>query len=224
MDKIIEVIKKFKNLVVVLFFLLGSLLILLGVTKDLNLPTLNQLTPDANFRWTCLVLGILCLIVSLFILYRPPYESDGTISKPDNIRGPVPEEFTMSYSRRRALLSINQEKILTHLVHAGSGGKFIPQEDIEKVFGQYGSGLLYRLEHLRLLGFLTRHKLGQDVEGNNRFAYALSSDFIKEVGDLDQLSLVGPQKSFGKPMTYGSQNPGDKGNNATGSKRDKKKK
>src|SRR3989304_2033779 len=123
MAQLIELIKRFRNLVVALFFLLGALLVLLGVTEDLNLPILNQLAPDANFRWASLTLGALCLIASLFILYRPPNESEQLTHKPDNIIGTIPEELTMSYSRRQALLSIRQAEILTYVAHAGHGGK-----------------------------------------------------------------------------------------------------
>jgi hypothetical protein len=224
MAQIIELIKKFRNLVVALFFLLGALLVLLGVTEDLNLPILNQLALDANFRWACLTLGVLCLIASLFILYRPPNESEQVAHKANNIIGTIPDELTMSYSRRLALLSPRQAEILTYLVHAGEGGQFITQDMIEKAFSQYGDGLLYRLEHLRLLGFLVRHKLGHNVETSKRFAYSISPDYLKEIGDFEQLSLVGAYKSAKKRIAYGSQGPRDNlDSKNTTSKKEKKK-
>jgi hypothetical protein len=59
-----------------LFYVLGALLLLLGVSNGFNLPVLNQVASDPNFRWVCVVLGVLGFAFGTFIYYRPPKNSD----------------------------------------------------------------------------------------------------------------------------------------------------
>jgi hypothetical protein len=75
---------KFKHPLSPMFFFLGMLLILLGVSNGLSLPILNQLASDPNFRWACLVLGVLCFVASLFIFYHPPKVADASSSIADD--------------------------------------------------------------------------------------------------------------------------------------------
>lgn len=85
MEKIAEwLTSKFKHPLSPLFFFLGMLLVLLGVSNGLSLPILNQLASDPNFRWACLVLGVLCLVASIFIFYHPPEVADGGSSITDD--------------------------------------------------------------------------------------------------------------------------------------------
>jgi hypothetical protein len=210
MEKFTELMtSKFKHPLSPMFFFLGVLLVLLGVSNGLSLPILNQLASDANFRWACLALGILCLIASIFIFYHPPKEFEESTRKPSGAIGTIPEELTMTFSRRRAILSIKQGEILAYLIHKGYGGELITQDVIEKAFSQYGSGLLYRLEHLRLLGFLVRQKVGKDANGNERFAYALSPNYLKEIGDPKEFAQVSMTHQFNidGDTIIGSQGP-----------------
>jgi hypothetical protein len=67
---------KFEHPLSPMFFFLGALLSLLGVSNGLNLPVLNQVVSDANSRWVCLGLGVLCLVTSIFIYYLSPGKSN----------------------------------------------------------------------------------------------------------------------------------------------------
>ena len=210
MEKFTEMItSKFKHPLSPMFFFLGVLLVLLGVSNGLNLPVLNKLTSDVNFRWACSALGVLCLIASIIIFYLPPKEFDESPRKTSGVIGTIPKELMMTFSRRRAMLSIKQGEILAYLTHKGYGGELISQDVIEKEFSQYGSGLLYRLEHLRLLGFLVRQKVGKDANGNERFAYTLSPDYLKEIGDPKEFAQVSmtQQLNIGGDIIIGSQIP-----------------
>jgi len=75
---------KFEHPLSPMFFFLGALLLLLGVSNGLNLPVLNQVASDANLRWVCLVLGVLCFVVSIFVYYQPPKDSDKSKQKANN--------------------------------------------------------------------------------------------------------------------------------------------
>jgi hypothetical protein len=55
----------------ILFFFLGTLLLLLGVTTGLQVPVLKQLTPDLNYRWASIVLGCTFLLLATRIYYMP---------------------------------------------------------------------------------------------------------------------------------------------------------
>jgi hypothetical protein len=182
---------KFEHPLSPMFFFLGALLLLLGVSNGLKLPVIDQLASDANFRWVCLVLGVICFGLSIFIYYRPPKDSDKSKKKANDLIETLPEEWKMSFSGRRGALSANQDEILTYIIHNGYRGELIGQDVIQEIFMQYGGNeLLYRLEHLRLLGFLKRQKIGKDTNGNERFVYALSPDFIKEIGDPKSFAEV----------------------------------
>lgn len=79
MDKFTDwITSKFKHPLSPMFFFLGVLLVLLGVSNGISLPVFNQLASNPNFRWACLVLGVLCFIASVFIFYSPPKVDDGS--------------------------------------------------------------------------------------------------------------------------------------------------
>jgi hypothetical protein len=65
------VTSKFEQPLPLLFFLLGALLLLLGVTTGLEVPMLKQLTPDGNYRWVSIVLGCVFLFVATLIYSMP---------------------------------------------------------------------------------------------------------------------------------------------------------
>lgn len=192
-----------------MFFFLGVLLVLLGIGNSLNLPILNQITSDMNFKWTSLILGILCLFVSVIIFYRPPKESEASMSKKGDAIGQIPEELKMTFTQRRALLSVKQGEILAFLTLKGYDGQLITQEVIQATFSRYGYGLFYRLEHLRLLGFLIHQKIGKDLDENELVAYKLSPDYLKELGDPKEFAKLLANKQFnvGNDITVGSQRP-----------------
>jgi len=73
MGKFIEwVTSKFQHPLSLLFFLLGSLLLLLGITTGLEVPLLKQLTPDVHYRWVSLALGWGFVLLAIAVYYVPP--------------------------------------------------------------------------------------------------------------------------------------------------------
>jgi len=171
--------EKFQHPLVVLFFFLGALLIILGVSNGVKLPGLDTVNLDASFRTTALILGCVFCLFSVGMYYRPPKDI-----KPKNQSiTPLPKELTLSFAARREALSDQQAAILRFLIRTGLDGQYISMETIKKKFRQYSTGeLVYRLEHLRLLGFLSSLKIRQNADGSERVIYKLSEEYIRELG------------------------------------------
>jgi H-type lectin domain len=74
MEKLIDWLTEKHHGISLLSFILGALLLLLGVTTGIELPLLKQLAPDASFRLVSLGLGFLFVILAMAMLvyYVPP--------------------------------------------------------------------------------------------------------------------------------------------------------
>lgn len=95
-----------------------------------------------------------------------------------------PREYSLSYSARREALTQTQGFILKYFSNKSFAGQYISQDTLETQFSQFrASELFYRLEHLRLLGFLDSQKTGQNQDGADRFSYRLSEGYRKEIGN-----------------------------------------
>ncbi len=190
MEKITEwLTSKFQHPLSPLFFVFGALLILLGVSTGFNIPALSQITSDPNFRWASLIIGCICCIIAILLYYRPPKSSQQSMSGSNVIS--LAEELTLNFNGRRATLSETQGEILNFIVKNGFDGAYISQDTLTSKFNQYSKGeLLYRLEHLRLLGFLERQKFGKDKDGDDHMTYRLSSTYQKELGNPEVIRKV----------------------------------
>ncbi len=171
---------KFRHPLSLLFFTLGALLILIGVTTSLEVPVLQQVVPDVNFKWVSIVLGIVSVAVAVFLYYRPPVES----SSLETVRGTfIPGELTKNFTSRRISISQSQARFLRFAEFEGHSGSPVSQDRFEDKFNQYSkSEIYYRLEHLRLLGFLEKDAIGTDSHGFARFTYRLSPAYRDELG------------------------------------------
>ncbi len=188
MDKFIEwVTSKFQHPFSLLFFLLGAVLLLLGLTTGLNVPGLQQLVPDVNFRWIALVLGAILLLGSVLLYYRPPSPAKAA---PSNSAMPVtPEELRQSFAARVDALTEPQRQLLSFVRREGLGRRFVSQDTVEARFNQWSKAeLYYRLEHLRLLGFLERQRIGTNEQGFDRFTYRISAAYQEELGDTEPVA------------------------------------
>src|SRR5438045_3152422 len=64
-------IAKFQQPLPLLFFMLGAVLLLLGVTTGVDLPVLKKLTPEIRYRWISLALGAVFLLSAILLYYFP---------------------------------------------------------------------------------------------------------------------------------------------------------
>jgi DNA-binding HxlR family transcriptional regulator len=197
MEKFSEwITSKFRHPLSPMFFFLGIVLVIIGVSNGIKLPILSQVASTPELRWVNIILGVFCWIISIFIYYRPPQE-EGKINEVNiidditdklltnkNIIGDVPDELFMNMTARRALLGQVQGVILTFLIEECYRGNKIIQNKIEKRFPEINTNeLVYRLEHLRLLGFLRRETAGEDDNGKEKYYYGLSEYYLSEIDD-----------------------------------------
>ena len=101
---------------------------------------------------------------------------------------PNPPEILFSYSKRLAILSLKQKALLDYFVTNGLSGEIISISVISTNFPEFSIGeTLYRLEHLRFLGFIDHVKLdtesSDDEYGN--FAFTTTSAYRTELGGDD---------------------------------------
>ena len=176
--------ERFQHPLSLLFFILGALLILIGVTTGLEVPLLKQLAPDVDFRWVSLAIGLVFALLSVLIYYRPPKSTKVSHTVP--LSSAVSDEAMSKFSVRKSLLSDSQGHILSFFEKESldrSFNSYIDQTTLEGRFAQYGKAeLFYRLEYLRLIGFLEGQALGKDIYGIDRFLYRLSSAYAEELG------------------------------------------
>jgi hypothetical protein len=111
----------------------------------------------------------------------------------------VPDDLRQSFTARLANAGSTQREVLRHIEKATAAtGTTISQHDIEKRFNKGGTESYYRLEQLRLLGFITK-------EGGARtgFAYRLAPDYRRELGLPEIVVGLALASRRGKKLTFG---------------------
>lgn len=185
MERIIQwLTDKFQHPLSLLFFVLGAVLIILGISNDLNLPGLNQIIPNSDFRYISVAIGCVSCLLSILIYYNPPREASEKLSKEPNKQFQlIPKEFSLTFLERREALSKQQEAILKYIVNNIYFGQSVSQDTLEKVFNNYSkSELFYRLEHLCLLNFLEKQRIGTNDSGADRYSYRISKEYSLALG------------------------------------------
>jgi len=178
MEKIIDwLTEKFSSPLSLLFFVLGALLLLLGLSTGFEIPYLEKHLSSANgYQGASLILGGVCLLLALFIYYKPPQKK--TQDK-DISREMREDEFPSSFFARKDLVSKTQKKLLEYIEKHDS----ILFLDLQNEFNRLGmKELFYRLEQLRLMGFVEKDKIGNpDTKTVGTQVYHLSEKYKKEI-------------------------------------------
>jgi len=176
MDKVIEwLTQKFSHPLTLLFFLLGVVLLLLGLTTGFEIPVLQQVAPALEYQGVSLVLGVICLMFSLVVYYKPPPKKQSDY-KSRNEKTTI--ELPVSFFARKALISKTQ----TELLHFIENQKSTLISDIQIIFTDIATKeLFYRLEQLRLLGFIEKKTIGQHNSTTNTQVYYLSKKYQAEI-------------------------------------------
>ena len=91
--------------------------------------------------------------------------------------------FRAGFAAKLARIGAKQGLLLDHLARRSQGSRYLSLEDPNgKVEGTGdGNELYYRLEQLRLLGFLDRSNQG-DVDGQPSFGWKLYERYRAEIG------------------------------------------
>ncbi len=155
----------------ILFFLLfGALLISLGLVTELPNPFgATSLKIEGDFeRIGTMIVGLFFVGLAVLLMYRPPAswqaktgrtevrnESKLEPTKPNRIDG-LPRDFDASFLARRSALSRTQKTLLALIENE----KRIAFSAIKSELNMDSDAeLYYRLEQLRLLGFIEKEKI-----------------------------------------------------------------
>jgi TIR domain len=97
------------------------------------------------------------------------------------VQDPAYGELTAGFAAKRARIGERQGRLLDYLTNKAKGRPYLSLDDLaDKVAGS-GNELFYRLEQLRLLGFVNRVDLGE-VNGEPSFGWALSEKYRRDIG------------------------------------------
>ncbi len=171
MTSILEWIKNSIQHTSILFFLLfGALLVSLGLVAELPNPfSADPLRIEGDLeRLSTMIVGLLSLGLAILLMYRPPAgwqtktkraevrpERKQEPTKPKHING-LPRDFDASILARRSSLSRTQKKLLALIENE----KKLAFNAIKAELNMENDAeLYYRLEQLRLLGFIEKEKI-----------------------------------------------------------------
>jgi Transposase zinc-binding domain/TIR domain len=96
-------------------------------------------------------------------------------------RDPIEEESKASFAAKRVRISANQGKVLDYITAKQGTRSHIPQDELAKKFTDLETSFYYRLEQLRLLGFVERITTGE-LHGDPAYGWRLSDRYRREVG------------------------------------------
>src|SRR5215510_9119710 len=112
----------------------------------------------------------------------------------------VPNDLRQTFSARLASVGGTQPEILRFIQQTmGTTGTGVSQSSLEGRFQQKRGEMYYRLEQLRLLGFITKEQ-----QGGEEFTYRLAPAYRRELGLPEisvNLALVSPR---GRTLPFGS--------------------
>ena len=156
-----------------LFFLVGAILTVLSTAEGLKVPAWPRFIPDGSQRTLSLAFGLAFLFLAILLDYLGQKR---TVRSAPPIW--VPVDLTQSFWLRRDRLTRTQRKILDVIERASFPDRPIDQNQIEQRFAEMtASEVFYRLEHLRLLGFLEH----ENHNGHGQNVYCLSSAYRREL-------------------------------------------
>ena len=171
-----DVTKKFHPPISLPTFFLGALLILVGLSAELNIWELKKIVPDPKFRLVSIIIGAVFAVSSIVMnLVLKNSESRPQVIESLNL----PDELMRTFSGRLASISSSQLKILNYIKYrTSSPSSTLHEKELYEHFNMDGSEMYYRLEQLRLLGIVTKI----DTGGKGKNYYRLSDGYRKEIG------------------------------------------
>ena len=179
---------KFQQPLPLLFFTLGAVLLLLGVTTGVDLPGLKKLTPEVNYRWTSLGLGS-GFLLSAILLYYFPRKSVAIVSSGLDHQTANHNTERFAHLEQDYFTSRTQLRVLAIMVETAGGDALVRLEEIrqkirrniESLSRSTDPELYYRLEQLLWMGFLNKKTLGPD-----NYLYGVSDAYRKYLQSRDE--------------------------------------
>jgi hypothetical protein len=94
---------------------------------------------------------------------------------------PADADFKATFGAKRARIGSRQGQLLDYVTNNLRGRPYLSLNDLADRVAGRGNELYYRLEQLRLLGFLDRVDLGQ-TGGEPTFGWTLSEEYRRDIG------------------------------------------
>ncbi len=179
--------KRFNHPLVPLFFFLGFVFLIVGLTTGYKgVGAANQ-----TMRYMSIAVGSICLVISVILYYKAPKKlsiaskqpaekhemySKGTIL---NIPISLAVELGKSFSARKDDMSITQKGLLDFIEIETKKRENIPQEDFDENFPSH---VFWRLEVLIWMGFIEKEYSNRKRYGKPLFHYRLSPEYKRELG------------------------------------------
>lgn len=177
--------KHFRHPLVPIFLIFGAMLTLLGITSGVSLGGYGELETTGEFRYISIVMGFACITTAMIMYYNPVGDSvdikadvDDKTAEIDNGLVGIPSEIALPWSARRDYLTSSQRRILSLLEE-------INQTSLSAIMEAFPDSarkeMFYRLEQLRLLGFISYDRLGDKTTDSENCFYCLSEAYAEEV-------------------------------------------
>ena len=193
MEKMFEWIRAtFQHPAILLFIVVGVMFLALGFGADFPVPMTDQTfsLKDEKFMIPCIGLGILFIALAIILMYNPPvgwrgrgWHTSGSKNLPVT-RAEMTDAHPGAgapFHARRAALSETQKSILS-LIEQERKLAFAVIKT-EMAFDNE-SELYYRLEQIRLLGFVEKDKLKQSPN-SSVWIYQLAEPYAELLGDAE---------------------------------------
>jgi hypothetical protein len=112
----------------------------------------------------------------------------------------IPDDLRQTFAARLSSVGSTQPEILRFIQHAtGATGTSIAQSSLESRFQHKRGEMYYRLEQLRLLGFITKEQAGGE-----EFTYRLSPAYRRELGLPEVVVNLALVSQRGRTLPFGS--------------------
>lgn len=191
-DWLDKVINAFHHPLAAMMFFVGVILILMGVTDGIPLTDGTTLQTQENFRYIAVGLGVSALMVAVVVYYKPPIYQRASLGDlpqsaddtTENILHPGDvnvAELSMSWLQKRDILSQTQRNLLNYIEQRQSVSYITLLSNFSD---RTNNEMFYRLEQLRLLGFVVCDRVGKDSANASNILYTLSESYEAEASSL----------------------------------------
>jgi hypothetical protein len=109
------------------------------------------------------------------------YELVEYVKKITFVRDPIEIELNATFAAKRARIGGNQGQVLDYVTARLGNRPYIPVAELYKQFESMETTIHYRLEQLRLLGFLQRTQIDES-RGEPVWGWSLSEKYRRELG------------------------------------------
>ncbi|GAB2197864.1 hypothetical protein [Sessilibacter sp. MAH4] len=175
-----------------ILLVIGIALIFMGLTDGIPVNGEITLSTQENFECASLAIGILAVGLSIVVYYKPPIimshggsHDRNTASQASETTQPLfsqidamAPELTMSWLQKRDFISGSQKKLLSFVETRNSVNYISLAQEFSDIAN---SELYYRLEQLRLLGFIVCHRMGNDANDVASIFFRPSEEYQKEL-------------------------------------------